>query len=184
MEARRTRLEVLAQIAAHDYDLSLRYGETGRQEKQTIHIEDPERTLQRLGGDLSDDHVIRYQKGMTLIEVAHRLEGSLRWAVRAARASRERPGLFQIWHAVEDARCENRLAATLPGTRKNFHKFILPALREAEALHARGELSLFFQVQWGLYLIGLGVEPGSRPAEPGGRPEEPGTDIDSPGHAQ
>ena len=168
MEARRTRLEVLAQVAAHDYDLSLRYGDTGRQEKQTIHIEDPEQTLQRLGGDLNDDGVIRYQKGMTLIEVAHRLEGSLRWAVRAARASRERPGLFQIWHAVEDARCENRLAATLPGTRKNFHKFILPALREAEALHARGELSLFFQVQWGLYLIGLGIEHGGRPEESAG----------------
>ncbi len=116
MEPRRNRLEILAQVAAHDYELDLRYGDTGRQEKKTIHIEDPERTLDRLRGELSDAHVIRYQKGMTLIEVAHRLEGTLRWALRAARASRERPGLFQIWHAVEDARCENRLAATLPGT--------------------------------------------------------------------
>ena len=166
MEPRRNRLEILAQVAAHDYELDLRYGDTGRQEKKTIHIEDPERTLERLRGELSDAHVIRYQKGMTLIEVAHRLEGTLRWALRAARASRERPGLFQIWHAVEDARCENRLAATLPGTRKNFIEFIRPALKEAEILHARGELSLFFQVQWGLYLIGQGIEPGTRAPEP------------------
>jgi hypothetical protein len=166
MERRRNRLEVLAQVASHDYDLSLRYGDIAHQEKSTILIEDPERTLERLGGGLDDEHVVRYQKGMTLIEVAHRIEGSLRWARRAAIASRERPGLFHIWHALEDARCENRLAADLPGTRKNFIEFIRPALGEAERLNARGELSLFFQIQWGLYLIGQGIEPGTRSPAP------------------
>lgn len=166
MEPRRNRLEILAQVASHDYDLDLRYGNLAQQEAKTIHVEDPERTLERLGGDLDDEHVVRYQKGMTLIEVAHRREDSLRWAVRAARASRERPGFFQIWHALEDARCENRLADDLPGTRKNFTEFIRPALRESEVLHARGELTLFFQIQWGLYLLGLGVEPGTRSGDP------------------
>ncbi len=166
MERRRNRLEVLAQVTSHDYSLALRYGDIAHQEKSTILIEDPERTLERLGGDLDDEHVIRYQKGMTLIEVAHRIEGSLRWLARAARANRERPGLFQIWHALEDARCENRLAADLPGTRKNFIEFIRPALGEAERLNARGELSVFFQIQWGLYLIGQGVEPGTRSPAP------------------
>ncbi|MEE9255621.1 MAG: VWA domain-containing protein [bacterium] len=168
MERRRTRLEILAQVTAHDYDLALRYGEVSQQKKQTIQIEDPERTLERLGGDLNDDRVLRYQKGMTLIEVAHRLEGSMRWGLRAAIASRERPGMFQIWHVLEDARCENRLGASLPGTRKNFREFVRPALEEAERLHALGELSLFFQVQWGLYLIGTGHEPGMRTTRPGG----------------
>ena len=88
MERRRNRLEVLAQVTAHDYDLALAYGEVSKQEKQTIQIEDPERTLERLGGDLNDERILRYQKGMTLIEVAHRLEGSLRWGLRAAIASR------------------------------------------------------------------------------------------------
>lgn len=168
MERRRNRLEILAQVTAHDYELALRYGETSKQAKQTIQIEDPERTLERLGGDLDDERVLRYQKGMTLLEVAHRLEGSLRWGLRAAVASRERPGMFQIWHVLEDARCENRLGVSLPGTRKNFREFIRPALEEAERLHALGELSLFFQVQWGLYLIGAGYEPGMRTTKPGG----------------
>lgn len=168
MERRRSRLEILAQVTAHDYDLDLRYGETSKQSKQTIQIEDPERTLERLGGNLNDEHILRYQKGMTLIEVAHRMEDSLRWGLRAAVASRERPGLFQIWHVIEDARCENRLGATLPGTRKNFREFVRPALDEAERLHALGELSLFFQIQWGLYLIGAGHEPGMRTTVPGG----------------
>ncbi len=168
MERRRNRLEILAQVTAHDYGLALRYGETSKQAKQTIQIEDPERTLERLGGDLDDERILRYQKGMTLLEVAHRLEGSLRWGLRAAIASRKRPGMFQIWHVLEDARCENRLGASLPGTRKNFREFIRPALAEAERLHALGELSLFFQVQWGLYLIGAGYEPGMRTTKPGG----------------
>ncbi len=168
MERRRNRLEVLAQVTAHNYDLALCYGEVSKQQKQTIQIEDPERTLERLGGDLNDERVLRYQKGMTLIEVAHRLEGSLRWGLRAAVASRERPGMFQIWHVLEDARCETRLGASLPGTRKNFREFIRPALEEAERLHAMGELSLFFQVQWGLYLVGAGHEPGMRTTKPGG----------------
>ena len=166
MEPRRNRLEILAQVATHDYDIDLRYGNLAQQETKTIHVEDPERTLERLGGDLDDEHVVRYQKGMTLIEVAHRREDSLRWAARAARASRDRPGLFQIWHVLEDARCERRLTEDLPGTQKNFTEFIRPALREAEMLHARGELTPFFPVQWGLYLIGLGIEPGTRSGAP------------------
>lgn len=166
MEPHRNRLETLAQVVAHDYDLDLRFGDIGRQEKKTIQIEDPKRTLERLGGELTDEHVIRYQKGMTLLEVAHRLEGTLRWAIQAAQANRDLPGLFQIWHAIEDARCENRLAATLPGTRKNFIEFIRPALKEAEILHARGELSLFLHFQWGLYLLGQGIEPGTRAPGP------------------
>ncbi len=170
MERRRTRLEVLAQVTAHDYALAVRYGSAARKEGDTIHIEDPERTLARLGGGLEDERVLRYQKGMTLIEVAHRLEGTLPWAARAALVNRERPGLFHIWHALEDARCENRLAAALPGTRKNFRSFIRPALEEAERMHASGQLPLFLQVQWGLYLSGVGLPPGPSSPQAGALP--------------
>ncbi|MEE9276307.1 MAG: hypothetical protein V3V62_13465, partial [bacterium] len=161
MERRRTRLEILAQVAAHNYGLSLRYGDKPGQEEEAIQIEDPERTLAQLGGDLGDESVLRYQKGMVLLEVAHRLEGSLRWAVRAARAERERPGFFHVWHTLEDARCERRLAASLPGTPKNFRAFVRPALERAAGDHARGDLPVFFQIQWGLYLLGTGPKPGA-----------------------
>ncbi|MEK6712233.1 MAG: hypothetical protein AABZ64_16820, partial [Nitrospinota bacterium] len=130
MERRRARLEVLAQVTTHDYNLALRYGDAASQEGETIRIEDPVRTLSRLGGDLEDERVLRYQKGMTLIEVAHRREGTLRWAARAVMESEKRPGFFQLWHALEDARCENRLAGSLPGTRKNFRALIRPVLEE------------------------------------------------------
>ena len=167
MERRRARLEVLAQVAAHDYDLSLRYGDAASQEGETINIEDPVRTLSRLGGDLEEERVLRYQKGMTLIEVAHRREGTLRWVARAVLESEKRPGFFQIWHALEDARCENRLGESLPGTRKNFRAFIRPALEEAEQRLAAGQLARFLEVQWGLYLRGVGLEPGAVPSGPG-----------------
>jgi len=168
MERRRARLEALAQIASHDYDLSLRYGEGSGPEGRTIHIEDPVRTLSRLNsGDLEEDRVLRYQKGMTLIEVAHRREGTLKWAARALRENQARPGFFQVWHALEDARCENRLAEALPGTRKNFRSFIRPALEEAERQLAAGQLPRFLEVQWGLYLRGVGLEPGAAPSGPG-----------------
>ncbi|MBI1725149.1 MAG: hypothetical protein HYR52_05895 [Candidatus Tectomicrobia bacterium] len=167
MERRRARLEVLAQVASHDYGLSLRYGDAASQEGDTIHIEDPVRTLSRLGGGLEEERVLRYQKGMTLIEVAHRREGTLKWVARAVLESQERPGFFQIWHALEDARCENRLGESLPGTRKNFRAFIRPALEEAERQLAAGQLPRFLEVQWGLYLRGVGLEPGEASPGPG-----------------
>ncbi|MDP6484688.1 MAG: hypothetical protein QGH70_12720, partial [Nitrospinota bacterium] len=75
MDRRRTRLEILAQVTSGDFDLHLRYGDAPRQEEESIQIEDPEHTLERLGGDLGDERVLRFQKGMTLAEVAHRLGG-------------------------------------------------------------------------------------------------------------
>ena len=93
MERRRARLEALAQVTAHDYDLALNFGPKAKNGEDAIHVEDPEQTLARLGGGLNDEHVLRFQKGMTLIEVAHKIHGTFRWAGRAALANRERPGL-------------------------------------------------------------------------------------------
>ncbi len=169
MERRRARLEALAQVTAHDYDLSVLFGPK-TSDQDAICLEDPEQTLARLGGGLEDEHVLRYQKGMTLIEVAHKREGTYRWVGRAALANRERPGFFHIWRTLEDARCENRLAASLPGTRKNFRAFVRPAIEAAERNHASGELPLFLQVQWGIYLAGIGQTPGVPSANPGDLP--------------
>lgn len=161
MERRRARLETLAQVTARDYGLALLFGSRTKADADAVRVEDPEETLARLGGALDDERVLRYQKGMTLIEVARRLQGTLRWAGRAALANRERPGLFHLWRALEDARCENRLAESLPGTRKNFRAFVRPALEAAEQSHARGELPLLLQIQWGIYLAGVGQTPGT-----------------------
>ncbi len=170
MERRRARLEALAQVTAHDYELALSFGPKAKNGEDAIHVEDPEQTLARLGGGLNDEHVLRYQKGMTLIEVAHKIQGTFRWAGRAALANRERPGLFHIWHTLEDARCENRLAESLPGTKKNFRAFILPAIEAAERNQMSGQLPLFLQIQWGLYLAGIGQTPGVPSSRPGDLP--------------
>lgn len=170
MERRRARLEALAQVTAHDYGLALTFGARAKDDESAVCIEDPEKTLARLGGGLEDERVLRYQKGMTLIEVAHKLEGTFRWAGRAVLANRERPGLFHLWHTLEDARCENRLAESLPGTKKNFRAFVRPAIEAAERNHARGELPLFLQIQWGIYLGGVGQTPGVASARPGDLP--------------
>ncbi len=170
MEHRRARLEALAQVTTHDYDLALLFGSQTKAGNDAIHLEDPEQTLARLGGELEDECVLRYQKGMTLIEAAHRLQGTLCWAGRAARANRERPGLFLLWRVIEDARCENRLAESLPGTKKNFRAFVRPAIESAEGTHARGELPLFLQIQWGIYLAGVGQTPGVASSRPGDLP--------------
>lgn len=170
MERRRVRLETLAQVTARDYGLALLFGSRTETGDDAVLVEDPERTLARLGGGLDDERVLRYQKGMTLIEVARRLQGTLRWAGRAALANRETPGLFHLWRALEDARCENRLAESLPGTRKNFRAFVRPALEDAERSHARGELPLLLQIQWGIYLAGVGQTPGAAASRPGDLP--------------
>ncbi len=170
MDRRRTRLEILAQVTSGDFDLHLRYGDAPRQEEESIQIEDPEHTLERLGGDLGDEHVLRFQKGMTLAEVAHRLGGVRRWAGRAVAANRARPGLFHIWHTLEDARCENRLAESFPGTRKNFRAYVRPSLEGAKREQAEGILPLFAQIRWGLYLTGVGEAADPHPPEPGALP--------------
>jgi len=170
MERRRARLETLAQVTARDYGLALLFGSRTETGDDAVLVEDPERTLARLGGGLDDERVLRYQKGMTLIEVARRLQGTLLWAGRAALANRETPGLFHLWRALEDARCENRLAESLPGTRKNFRAFVRPAIEDAERSHARGELPLLLQIQWGIYLAGVGQTPGTASSRPGDLP--------------
>lgn len=170
MERRRARLEALAQVTARDYGLALLFGARAKADGGAIRIEDPEQTLARLGGGLNDERVLRYQKGMTLIEVARKLQGTPRWAGRAALANRERPGLFHVWRALEDARCENRLAESLPGTKKNFRALARPALEAAEQSRARGELPLFLQIQWGVYLAGVGQTPGAASSRPGDLP--------------
>ena len=170
MERRRARLEALAQVTAHDYDLTLNFGPKAKNDQDAVHVEDPEQTRARLGGGLNDPHILRYQKGMTLIKVAQKIHGASRWAGRAVRANRDRPGLFHIWHTLEDARCENRLVESLPGTRKNFRAFIRPAIEAAAHHHARGELPLFRQIQWGVYLAGIGQTPGGAPSRPGELP--------------
>lgn len=166
MERLRCRLEVLAQVTSGNYGLSLKFAEAPSIEGTTLHIEEPNRSLERIPQGAGPEALLRYQKGMTLLEAGHLREGSLPWARRALREESSRPGFFRLWHALEDARVENRLVARFPGARKNLHSFVRRILERVIHLRRAGALSLGQELRWGIYLLGIGCYPGVPSREP------------------
>jgi hypothetical protein len=67
-----------------------------------------------------------------------------------------RPGFIELWHALEDARLENRMVERWPGMDRAFAE-ALPAQHGARRWD---RLPPARQVDWGIYLAGRGISPG------------------------
>jgi hypothetical protein len=143
VEARRVRLERLLQATTRDFSLRFRFGDVdrlGRSEMQLRALEVPAGEFTRV-------------KAAALHLFGHYLADSQPWA-RLAGEEQERgqPGFVALWHALEDARVENRLVERWVGMRRAFEARLLPNLG--------GRLvrlmSLTRQIELGLYLEGRG----------------------------
>ena len=159
MEKRRVRLEVLAQIVTKNYDINLEFANPDLQnisnsKKQDIQIENPETSLKILSGKTNEIHFLKYQKGMTLIQAAHLRFKERKWLTQILSDNKEKPGIFRLWHTLDDTRCENLLTSLLPGTKKNLIEFIKPSVESANYSIKTGELPLIQQIQLGIYLTG------------------------------
>ena len=159
MEKRRARLEVLAQVVTKNYDLDLEFGDSDfevspNSKKEKIQIENPEISLKNLSGKTSKTHFLKYQKGMTLVQASHLRFKKRKWLIQILSDNKEKPGIFRLWHTLDDTRCENLLASSLPGTKKNLIEFIKPSVELACSSIKTGELPLIQQIQLGIYLIG------------------------------
>ncbi|MFL2932317.1 MAG: cobaltochelatase CobT-related protein [bacterium] len=159
MEKRRVRLEVLAQIVTKNYDLNLQFGDSEFQKssnskKQDIQIEKPEISLKNLSGKTDENHFLKYQKGMTLIQASHLKFKQKNWLKQILSDNKDKPGIFRLWHTLDDTRCENLLTSSLPGTTKNLIEFIKPSVELAKTSIKIGELPFIQQIQLGIFLIG------------------------------
>ena len=156
MEKRRVRLEVLAQVVSKNYDLNLEFGDSDSENssKEKIQIEKPEKSLETLSGETDEGHFLKYQKGMTLIKASHLRFKDRKWLAQVIQDNKEKPGIFRLWHTLDDTRCENLLTFSLPGTKKNLVEFIRPSIESAHSAMRIGDLPLLLQIQWGIYLTG------------------------------
>ncbi len=143
VEARRVRLERLLQATTRDFSLRFRFGDTDRLGRGEMQL----RALDVSAGEFTP------VKAAALHLFGHYLAEGQPWA-RLAGEEQERgqPGFVALWHALEDARVENRLVERWAGMRRAFEARLLPNLG--------GKLvplmSLTRQVELGLYLEGRG----------------------------
>ena len=101
MEKRRVRLEVLAQIVTKNYDLNLQFGDSELQKssnskKQDIQIEKPEISLKNLSGKTDENHFLKYQKGMTLIQASHLKFKQKNWLKQILSHNKDKPQISRL----------------------------------------------------------------------------------------
>jgi hypothetical protein len=150
VERWRERLEKLLQATSHAYDLRLSFGERDGLGESRVVI------------GVGEDAVLSAEypalKGRSLHLLGHYLSRPQATEVRARASERAgRPSLVRLWHALEDARLENRMLERWPGMAKAFAARWPPhlggsLLQRAPSLH---------QVEWGVYLSGRGI-PGAQ----------------------
>jgi len=143
VDERRARLERLLQITSHAYDVKLAFGKRdGLGQSQVVLGVDREAVASADYGSL---------KGRALNLLGHYLS-DVRGAAATAE-SRENAGaqrFVRLWHALEDARLENRMVDLWPGMRKAFDAKLPPGL--GGSLIQR--MSALQQMEMGLYLEG------------------------------
>jgi hypothetical protein len=143
VDERRARLERLLQITAHAYDVKLAFGKRdGVGQGQVV-----------LGVSREDIAAADYGslKGRALHLLGHYLS-DVRGVAEEAEA-REIAGaqrFVRLWHALEDARLENRMMDRWPGMRKAFDAKLPPGLGGSFLQR----MSAHQQVEMGLYLDG------------------------------
>ncbi|HET7009682.1 MAG TPA: hypothetical protein VFI11_02810 [Anaerolineales bacterium] len=145
LSPQRERLEKLLQITSRAYDLSLAFGPEDRLGDRSIVI----------GlGDEAKNAGYPFLKGLALHLLGHYLSDLREAHDRARELERAgRPGLVRMWHALEDARLENRMLERWPGMHKSFAARLPPNL--GGSLLGKGPVAR--QVDMGLYLAGRGI---------------------------
>jgi len=146
VERRRDRLEKLLQATSHAYDLRLSFGERDGLGDGRVVV------------GLGDNDVLsaeyRAIKGRCLHLLGHYLSRPQATEVRArAREQAGRPGLVRLWHALEDARLENRMLERWPGMAKAFAARWPPHLGGSLLQRA----PRVQQIELGVYLGGRGI---------------------------
>jgi hypothetical protein len=143
VEERRARLERLLQITAHAYDMNLAFGKRdGVGQDQVVLGLSPEAAATADYGSL---------KGRALHLLGHYLSDVRGAAERAE--SKENAGALRfvrLWHALEDARLENRMVDRWPGMSKAFDAKLPPKLGGSFLQR----MSAHQQLEMGLYLDG------------------------------
>jgi Cobalamin biosynthesis protein CobT VWA domain len=140
------RLERLVQVTAHEFDLRLEFAE--RDGLGPRHIR-----LQPAPGVLAGEESASLKAG-ALHLLGHYLDDLREASSEAVRLDERMPRFSAMWHALEDARVENRMIERWPGMRATF---------EARAPRmARGSLLRILaweqQLEMALYLFGRGQE--------------------------
>lgn len=147
VQQRRNRLEILAQITAHAFDLGLDFGlSDGIGPGQIVLGIEAEQVA-------AADYL--WLRGSALHLLGHFLQDVRSTAVEAEREQMEgRPHFLALWHALEDARVENWMVRRWPGMQRSFAARQLPNLGGGLL---RRMLPLE-QIEYGLYLTGRGEE--------------------------
>lgn len=144
-EARRVRLERLLQITAHDYDLRLQFAERDGLGPRLI----------RMQAEAGCDGLGEFAplKAGALHLLGHYLDDLREASSEALRLDDSLPHFSVLWHALEDARIENRMSERWPGMRSAFEAR-MPRLARGLLLRI---LAWAKQLELGVYLIGRGL---------------------------
>lgn len=145
-EARRVRLERLLQITAHDYDLRLEFAERDGLSPRRIH-------MQVEPGAAATGDLLPLKAG-ALHLLGHYLDDLREATGEALRVDESLPLFSSLWHALEDARLENRMSERWPGMQAVFEARV-PRLARGSLLRV---LAWGQQLELGLYLVGRNIE--------------------------
>lgn len=144
-EERRIRLESLAQITAHDFELRLDLGDSDQLDEGYLVL--------GLNAEEVAGAQYLFLKGQTLHLLGHYLTSSLIWLGRASELQTdEMPHFLPLWHALEDARMENWMLRRWPGAQSAFDTKVPPNLGG----NLLGRMPPTEQVELGVYMIGRG----------------------------
>lgn len=146
LESLRLRLERLLQVTAGQFDLRFAFGDRDWLGVGELQLNaDPAQVIA-----LPYAHL----KGRALHLFGHLREESHRWLPRAQQLEAAgRPHFARLWHALEDARLENRLIARWPGMAKHLDAKIPPKLGGSLLRLATPTR----QIELGLYYLGRGL---------------------------
>jgi hypothetical protein len=145
VEKKRLRLERLLQMASHEYELRFDFGQRDALGAGQIVL--------GIGQEQIEEARFPILKSQTLHLFGHYLADSLAWGEQARRIeSQNMPHFVTLWHALEDARIENKLTARWPGLHRLFEMKIPPNLG-GSLFRLMSETR---QIEVGLYLEGRG----------------------------
>jgi hypothetical protein len=134
------------QITAHDYDLRLDFAERDGLSPRRIHMQ-VEPSAAATGSLLP-------LKAGALHLLGHYLDDVREVAADALRVDESQPLFSALWHALEDARLENRMSERWPGMQAIFDARV-PRLARGSLLRV---LAWGQQLELGLYLLGRNIE--------------------------
>jgi hypothetical protein len=147
IEALRLRLERLLQVSSHEFDLRLEFGEFDALGDGQIVMGIPNQDIPSAR--------YRILKGMALHLLGHYLSQGPHWVgVAQSLEASGRSHFTRLWHAFEDARVENRLIDRWPGARKSLDAKLPPRLG-GRLLRT---MSRTRQIEWGIFLLGRGLD--------------------------